>query len=143
MHRGVDPNRALPPVTLASVRVCVCACVEVSGSPLAVVYRFVVFGLLNHPLSLCCLQVSRKLDAVLQQQAAEREELQGQVQSCTQQLAEAQDEVALLQQVREMRARSEGSEGRGRYEQEKNVLPTLTNFVRWDDRQQGSRPPLC
>jgi len=43
--------------------------------------------------------MSSKLDAVLQQQAAEREEVQEQLHSLTQQLADTQDQVAHLQQV--------------------------------------------
>lgn len=44
--------------------------------------------------------MSSKLDAVLRQQSTEREELQEQLHSLTQQLADTQDQVAHLQQVR-------------------------------------------
>jgi DNA-directed RNA polymerase specialized sigma24 family protein len=44
--------------------------------------------------------VSARLDEVLQQQAAEREEQQGQLQELSQQLGPTQDQVLLLQQVR-------------------------------------------
>lgn len=51
-------------------------------------------------LLLLLLQVSSKLESVLQQQSSEREEQQEQLQELSQQLADTQDQVALLQQVR-------------------------------------------
>jgi hypothetical protein len=45
------------------------------------------------------LQASAKLESVLQQQACEREEQQEQLQALYQQLADTQEQVALLQQV--------------------------------------------
>jgi hypothetical protein len=46
------------------------------------------------------LQMSSKLESVLQQQAAERDEQQQQLQELSQQLADTQEQVAWLQQVR-------------------------------------------
>jgi uncharacterized coiled-coil protein SlyX len=45
------------------------------------------------------LQASAKLESVLQQQALEREEQQEQLQALYQQLADTQEQVALLHQV--------------------------------------------
>lgn len=48
---------------------------------------------------MCVLQASAKLESVLQQQACEREEQQEQLQALYHQLADTQEQVALLQQV--------------------------------------------
>lgn len=50
------------------------------------------------------LQMSSKLETVLQQQAAEREEQQQVLQELSQQLTDTQDQLAWLQQVRHTRA---------------------------------------